>query len=43
LTPLTTAATISFSARLNSPVMAARRMARPWGPPKWGSHPITPG
>jgi hypothetical protein len=39
--PLTTAATISFSARVNSPGAMARFMARPCGPPKSGSHAMT--
>ena len=38
---LTTAATLSFSPRLNSPGVIARFMARPCGPPKCGSQAIT--
>ena len=41
LTPLTTAATISFSARVSSPGAIARFIARPWKPPSSGSHAIT--
>src|SRR5688500_10023840 len=40
-TPLTTAATISFSPRVNSPDAIARFIARPCGPPKCGSQAIT--
>src|SRR5215510_11917598 len=39
--PLTTAATISFSARVSSPGAIARFIARPWKPPSSGSHAIT--
>src|SRR6185436_8986509 len=40
-TPLTTAATISFSLRVKSSGAIARFMARPWGPPNSPSHAMT--